>query len=506
MIFAEKFVRSGSRARDQIEQAARSGRQNIAEGSEASRTSKESEIKLTNVAKASLEELLLDYEDYLRQHNLIQWGKDYSRTIRLREYLKSETFLSDPTKFVNRLNAEEFCNLCIMLINQTIDLFKRLIDSQQQQFLEQDGIKEQMYRARANYRSPTSPKHPINQANSVKKANDFIFSYAENSAGKMVHIDAVPRGLKCDCKCPYCHEPLVARHGNIKAHGFAHHSDNRGANLSICYMVALYKVAEQIIQTNMRIKAPGYYDILPPEVIEFVDVRIDGCFEREDKQPDVVATTADGRKYLIEFIFDYKIQHKQAIDYKNLNCIEINLSGQSFETIEKFLLEDDSNRVWLNNQDYFDNLESFFEDIAPKDVRECEHCTLERLGLCTAATIPDSREFRIIENSGQRYRLCYTDDYRARMDERQRAIEDEEKRKRERERIAAEREAQRIAQTNIQASDPSKRTCFMCRSNCSWVKNNDGSAYCGLYKSLGVPRNTPPETAQNCIRFKPIEN
>lgn len=186
MIFAEKYVRSGSRTRDQIEQAARSGRQNIAEGSEASRTSKETEIKLTNVAKASLEELLLDYEDYLRQHNLIQWGKDHSRTIRLREYLKSETFLNDPTKFVNRLNAEEFCNLCITLINQTTYLLKRLIDRQQQQFLEQGGIKEQMYRARINYRSQTSPTgptgptsqtgqtgqtsptHPINQVSSEK--------------------------------------------------------------------------------------------------------------------------------------------------------------------------------------------------------------------------------------------------------------------------------------------------------------------------------------------------
>lgn len=65
MIFADKLVRRGSRTRDQVEQAARSGKQNIAEGSEASRTSKETEIKLTNVAKASLEELLLDYEDYL---------------------------------------------------------------------------------------------------------------------------------------------------------------------------------------------------------------------------------------------------------------------------------------------------------------------------------------------------------------------------------------------------------------------------------------------------------
>ena len=78
VIFSEKWVATGSRTRDQMVQAARSGKQNIAEGSAASTTSRETEIKLTNVAKASLEELLLDYEDYLRQNSLPQWNKGAS--------------------------------------------------------------------------------------------------------------------------------------------------------------------------------------------------------------------------------------------------------------------------------------------------------------------------------------------------------------------------------------------------------------------------------------------
>ena len=155
VIFARKYIRHGSRTRDQIEQAARSGKQNIAEGSEASRTSKETEIKLTNVAKASLEELLLDYEDYIRQHNLQQWAKTHPRTIRLREYLKSDEFMNNPTRFSDKLNEEEYYNLCITLINQTTYLLKRLIDRQQQQFLEQGGIKEQMFRARISHRNQT---------------------------------------------------------------------------------------------------------------------------------------------------------------------------------------------------------------------------------------------------------------------------------------------------------------------------------------------------------------
>ncbi|MBD5191059.1 MAG: four helix bundle protein [Bacteroidales bacterium] len=156
MIFAKKFVRCGSRTRDQIEQAARSGKQNIAEGSEASRTSKETEIKLTNVAKASLEELLLDFEDHLRQNNLSLWGKEHPRTFHLREYLKSDHFMQNPTRFAERMNPEEFCNLMITLINQTTYLLRRLIDRQQQQFLEHGGIKEQMFRARINYRNSKS--------------------------------------------------------------------------------------------------------------------------------------------------------------------------------------------------------------------------------------------------------------------------------------------------------------------------------------------------------------
>ena len=153
MIFAKQYIRAGSRTRDQIEQAARSGKQNIAEGSVASTTSSETEIKLTNVAKASLEELLLDYEDYLRQNNLPQWDTNHPRTIRLREYLKSDDFLNAPTKYALAMNAEEFCNLCITLINQATYMLRRLLESQQDQFLQHGGIREQMYAARTQYRT-----------------------------------------------------------------------------------------------------------------------------------------------------------------------------------------------------------------------------------------------------------------------------------------------------------------------------------------------------------------
>lgn len=153
VIFTQRFIPVTSRTRDQMVQAARSGKQNIAEGSAASATSKETEIKLTNVAKASLEELLLDYEDYLRQHNLPHWDKNFNRAIKLRQYLRSETFANAPTKYAHSYNAEEFCNLCISLIHQTTYLLRKLLEKQQEEFLENGGIKELMYNARVQYRN-----------------------------------------------------------------------------------------------------------------------------------------------------------------------------------------------------------------------------------------------------------------------------------------------------------------------------------------------------------------
>lgn len=152
VIFVKRFVDTRSRTRDQMDQAARSGKQNIAEGSAASATSKETEIKLTNVAKASLEELLLDYEDYLRQHSLTKWDKDNPRIIKLRGYLAGPEFRDNPTAFAFNMNAEEYCNLCITLIHQTTYMLRRLLESQQKQFLEKGGIREAMHNARVKHR------------------------------------------------------------------------------------------------------------------------------------------------------------------------------------------------------------------------------------------------------------------------------------------------------------------------------------------------------------------
>ena len=151
--FTQKYLKKGDRTIDQMIQAARSGKQNIAEGNQAAATSSETEIKLTNVAKASLEELLTDYEDYLRVRNLQQWGQLHPRYDALRQYARSESIMQDYAQQIKRMNDEEISNLCITLIHQATYMLHKLLTTMQKRFITEGGIKEQMYNARANYRN-----------------------------------------------------------------------------------------------------------------------------------------------------------------------------------------------------------------------------------------------------------------------------------------------------------------------------------------------------------------
>jgi restriction system protein len=159
VIFCDRFVEKASRMRDQMIQAARSGVQNIAEGSMASATSKKTELKLTNVAKASLEELLLDYEDFLRQRGLALWPKDSPEAMAVRKKYKSdksdrsdESELSDPYS-IRTVNAETAANTLICLINQAAFLLKRQIQKLEKAFLKQGGFTERLYQARIKNRT-----------------------------------------------------------------------------------------------------------------------------------------------------------------------------------------------------------------------------------------------------------------------------------------------------------------------------------------------------------------
>lgn len=159
--FCEKYLDSRSRMADQMVQAARSGRQNIAEGSRAAATSSHTELRLLNVARASLEELLLDYEDFLRHRRLAQWELDSTEAIAIRsvpqEYKKSRSDWTDLTdqdrwKFYARwLEHNEPAvrtNAMICLINQANYLLDRQISTVEKQFVKEGGYSEQLAAAR----------------------------------------------------------------------------------------------------------------------------------------------------------------------------------------------------------------------------------------------------------------------------------------------------------------------------------------------------------------------
>ena len=151
--FTQHYLSKGDRTVDQMVQAARSGKQNIAEGNQAAATSSETEIKLTNVAKASLEELLDDYEDYLRVRNMQQWGPLHPRYEKLRQYARSEEIKKEYAATIQRMNDEEIANLCITLIHQAIYMLHKLLVTMQTRFVKEGGIKERMYQSRVSYRN-----------------------------------------------------------------------------------------------------------------------------------------------------------------------------------------------------------------------------------------------------------------------------------------------------------------------------------------------------------------
>jgi four helix bundle suffix protein len=151
--FCQRFLKKGDRTIDQMVQAARSGKQNIAEGSKAARTSRETEIKLTNVARASLEELLVDYYDYLRVRDLKQWEKDSRASKHVRDLgANPESSFEDFREFVQTRSDEVVANISICLIHQTNFLLDRQIRSMERDFVKEGGIRERMTRARLQHR------------------------------------------------------------------------------------------------------------------------------------------------------------------------------------------------------------------------------------------------------------------------------------------------------------------------------------------------------------------
>lgn len=185
--FCKRFVSGYSRTHDQMVQAARSGRQNIAEGSRAGGVSSKSELKLTNVARASLEELLLDFEDYLRQHDLPLWSKDSPEAREVRalghqiQDAPAGSTLADPQDAGDRARSQFYAdwlfnedatvaaNTLLCLIHQANYLLDQQLIALERDFIDGGGYSEQLATARITARrkkdqsdrpDPSNPKIP----------------------------------------------------------------------------------------------------------------------------------------------------------------------------------------------------------------------------------------------------------------------------------------------------------------------------------------------------------
>ena len=151
--FCERHLKRGDRTIDQMVQAARSGKQNIAEGSKASVTSTEMELKLTNVARASLEELLIDYQDFLRVRDHPLWDKNSPEALYVRKLGKTENESYETYRtYMETRPPDVLSNIAICLIHQANYLLDQQIRRLEQDFLKKGGLRENMTRARLEYR------------------------------------------------------------------------------------------------------------------------------------------------------------------------------------------------------------------------------------------------------------------------------------------------------------------------------------------------------------------
>ncbi len=151
--FCDRFIPlHGDRTRDQMIQAARSGKQNIVEGLADGVTSTEMMVKLINVARASLHELHEDYQDYAKANNLAVWDKKHPRFDRLLKFCRTNNKLEEYQPFFCQWDGEEYCNTAITLCHIVDKMLFSYLENLEKDFIENGGIKERMHKVRTDYR------------------------------------------------------------------------------------------------------------------------------------------------------------------------------------------------------------------------------------------------------------------------------------------------------------------------------------------------------------------
>lgn len=196
-VFCERFLpQYGDRTVDQMVQAARSGKQNIVEGSEDGKTSTEMELKLLNVARSSIGELRQDYEDFLKSRQLRQWTPEGGRFQPMQDFTKSHNKLSDYEPHFTQWSAEEMANVGLTLCFQVDTMMNKYMESLERTFVTQGGIKERMHQARTGYREQQDRRlAELEQAVPVLQ-QQLAQAQAEAAEWKAKYEDLKQRALK----------------------------------------------------------------------------------------------------------------------------------------------------------------------------------------------------------------------------------------------------------------------------------------------------------------------
>ena len=193
VVFCRRFLSAhGDRTVDQMTQAARSCKQNIAEGSASSGTSKETELKLTNVARASLDELLEDYLDYLKSHGQELWPMGDERALAAKKLGREHAEWEYWKPIFESRPADTCCNLAITLIYQTRSLLDSLIKHLEADFTMHGGIRERMHAARTAARGADWDKSVYSRLDAAETADEL----AERAAEIKRKVDQAAWGIR----------------------------------------------------------------------------------------------------------------------------------------------------------------------------------------------------------------------------------------------------------------------------------------------------------------------
>lgn len=177
-----------------------------------------------------------------------------------------------------------------------------------------------------------------------------FLTYALDLAGKLVHVDDVPTGNKCNCNCPHCNSPLYAKNkGQVRDHHFAH---AHGHECEGAYESSLHLLAKEIIQETGRIMLPKSNNChFPAGSTPIHNIAVEKWDEQYEIRPDAEGFTDNGERILIEFYVSHKVDSKkrQIIIQNHLKCIEIDINYQALDKSElrRFLTRSDENRRWI---------------------------------------------------------------------------------------------------------------------------------------------------------------